>query len=199
MFLNTTGNLDRINTDEKALSRFIHGLNDLLLLLEDHLSSRKSRPPPLLLRLLYELRERDLDLDGDLDVLVSHVGSSNVSIYLNDGQGTFAPRWNLYSPNGPAEVITADLDADGLPDIVTANTNNHTCSVHINAQEYDVPFCRSDLDGNMAVDVLDLLLVIQNWMSCSGGTCPPGDINESGQIDILDLLYLLEDWGECPE
>jgi len=141
----------------------------------------------------------DLDLDGDLDVLVSHVGSSNVSIYLNDGQGTFAPRWNLYSPNGPAEVITADLDADGMPDIVTANTNNHTCSVHINAQEHDAPPCRSDLDGNEAVDVLDLLIVIQNWMSCSGGSCPPGDINESGQIDILDLLYLMEDWGDCPE
>jgi len=141
----------------------------------------------------------DLDLDGDLDVLVSHVGSSNVSIYLNDGQGTFAPRWNLYSPNGPAEVITADLDADGVPDIVTANTNNHTCSVHINAQEYDAPPCRSDLDGNEAVDVLDLLIVIQNWMSCSGGSCPPGDINASGQIDILDLLYLLEDWGDCLE
>jgi hypothetical protein len=139
----------------------------------------------------------DLDLDGDLDVLVSHVSSANVSIYLNDGSGTFSPRWNVYSPSGPAEVVTGDVNGDGLPDIVTANSNNHTCSIHVNATEQQPPSCDADLDNSMTVDVLDLLLVLGNWMACEQGHCPQGDITNDGQIDILDLLEVLQSWGPC--
>jgi hypothetical protein len=54
--------------------------------------------------------------------------------------------------------------------------------------------CDSDIDGNMVVDVLDLLEVLGQWGPCVG--CP-ADINGDDVVDGLDLLQVLGDWGPC--
>ncbi len=57
------------------------------------------------------------------------------------------------------------------------------------------PDCFEDIDGNGAVDVLDLLAVISQWGSCPG--CPE-DFDGNGVVDIMDLLAVLDNWGSCP-
>ncbi|MBT8484249.1 MAG: cohesin domain-containing protein, partial [Phycisphaerae bacterium] len=74
----------------------------------------------------------DLDLDGDCDLVVSHVGSDPfVRLMLNDGTGKFEPEV-LFSPDGGAHVVAVDLDGDSDFDVATANTNNGTVNIHRN-------------------------------------------------------------------
>jgi hypothetical protein len=53
--------------------------------------------------------------------------------------------------------------------------------------------CPADVNGDGAVDVLDLLAVLAAW----GQTGGPEDINGDGIVDVLDLLELLAAWGPC--
>ena len=64
------------------------------------------------------------------------------------------------------------------------------------------PTCAADINQSGAVDVADLLIVINNW-----GPCPvppaacPGNISSSGgseMIDVADLLAVINAWGACP-
>ncbi len=77
----------------------------------------------------------DLDLDGDLDIVVSNDNPDPSFIYLNDGNATFA----VSSSFGRADwntrnVSLADVTYDGLLDVVVANRGpiegpspNHVC------------------------------------------------------------------------
>jgi len=63
----------------------------------------------------------DLDGDGDLDLVVANWGSDNVSVLLNQGDGTFAGQVTYGVGYDPWAVAVGDLDGDGDPDVVTAN------------------------------------------------------------------------------
>jgi len=55
--------------------------------------------------------------------------------------------------------------------------------------------CPADLDASGAVDVQDLLLVIEAW-----GACPapcPADLSGDGQVGTDDLLAIIAEWGVC--
>jgi hypothetical protein len=54
------------------------------------------------------------------------------------------------------------------------------------------PDCEPDLDGDGAVDVGDLLIMLGNW-----GNSGVGDLDGSGAVDVSDLLELLSAWGIC--
>lgn len=58
----------------------------------------------------------------------------------------------------------------------------------------DEPTCTGDLDGTGTVNVLDLLLLLENWGRCEG--CD-ADLDGSGTVNVFDLLLLLENWGDC--
>lgn len=65
----------------------------------------------------------EIDNDGDLDILIANSGSDNVTVLLSDGAGGFTPTEG--SPHqtgeGPGSIATADFNADGNLDLVTAN------------------------------------------------------------------------------
>ncbi len=52
-----------------------------------------------------------------------------------------------------------------------------------------------DLNGDGAVNILDLLLLLAAWGPCET-PCPP-DFDGDGAVGILDLLMLLANWGPC--
>jgi hypothetical protein len=61
-----------------------------------------------------------------------------------------------------------------------------------------VSACPADLNGDHAVDVLDLLILLNTWGDCPKLDSCPADLNGDGVVDVLDLLYLLDQWGNCP-
>ncbi len=65
----------------------------------------------------------DLDGDGDLDLVVVNAGSDDISVFLNQGDRTFAPSVNIRVAQGedpPQAIEAGDLDGDGDVDLVIA-------------------------------------------------------------------------------
>ncbi len=72
----------------------------------------------------------DLDGDGDNDLAVANGGfggftptpDSTVSVLMNNGDGTFAPKVDYPTGRVPNSVFSADLDGDGDNDLAVANS-----------------------------------------------------------------------------
>ena len=65
----------------------------------------------------------DADADGDLDVLLTRSSPPlDVTLYRNDGQGSFGPREIVVKlgPTSPAGLDAGDLDGDGYDELVVA-------------------------------------------------------------------------------
>ena len=87
----------------------------------------------------FGLAMADIDGDGDLDLLTGNVGTSTVSVRLNNGAGVFAPPLTGAeisvggsSSNGAYDVTVGDVDGDGDLDLLTANLFYNTVSVRLN-------------------------------------------------------------------
>jgi len=78
-----------------------------------------------------------------------------------------------------------DVNLNGVPD-----SCEHICPADI------APYPA----GDAAVNVSDLLAVINAWGSCPGA-CPPScaaDINHDCVVNVSDLLAIINGWGPCP-
>ncbi len=136
------------------------------------------------------------DLNGinGPDLAVANIDSDDVSVLLNQGNGTFAVAVNYDAGDGPFSVAIGDLDGVGGPDLAVANLSSDDVSVLLNLCV--VPgSCTGDLDGDGAVNVVDLLLLLGDFGTCDGS---PADIDGDGCVTVLDLLVLLGNFGPCP-
>jgi hypothetical protein len=114
----------------------------------------------------------DVDQDGDNDLVSSFVGGAgpHAAVTLNSGEGRFEARMNYNVGGSPRAVIAADLDRDGMNDIVTANYTDSSISILMNKGEglfeesvrFEVVFyypygptsvAAADLDGDSAIDL----------------------------------------------
>jgi hypothetical protein len=75
----------------------------------------------------------DLDGDDDLDLAVANASgaSNNVSIFKNNGDGTFAGAVNYGAGNTPQSVFCADLDGDDDLDLAVANADLFSGNISI--------------------------------------------------------------------
>ena len=78
----------------------------------------------------------DLDEDGRSDLAVASVGAlfpgsgDTVSVFMNNGGGTFGARVDLHTGSlGPSSVVAVDVDGDGDKDLVMSNWGSNTVSV----------------------------------------------------------------------
>jgi hypothetical protein len=79
----------------------------------------------------------DLDGDGDCDLAVTAEGyievrDTAVVIFSNNGDGTFTKGQRLTPGAGPRDVIAADINGDGRPDLVTADSARSAVSFFAN-------------------------------------------------------------------
>jgi hypothetical protein len=109
----------------------------------------------------------DIDGDGRPDLLVANTGDGTVSILRNTSvpggltKDSFAPRADVVTGSGCANVTTGDLDGDGHPDVVTANANSDTVSLLRNRSTpgniaFDSKADFTTPDGPLHVKLVDL-------------------------------------------
>lgn len=63
----------------------------------------------------------DIDLDGDLDLVVGNMAGEPNLIYFNDGTGHFQDSGRRLGQASTIDVVLGDLDGDGDLDLVTGN------------------------------------------------------------------------------
>ena len=119
---------------------------------------------------------------------------------------SFGPRQTLASGTGPIQVVIADLDNDGKPDLIVANNYNNTISLYRNisagatltAAAFAAPvnlatpggnsspygIAAADLDGDGKLDIIATDYVGTNVVSVYRNTCTPGNISFGARVDF---------------
>ncbi len=150
----------------------------------------------------------DLDGDGDPDLVIAADNEAMdpvVQVLTNITSGIGEVEFQLpleFSVNAdPNFVASADFNADELPDIVTANTDDGKTGGSVTVLLNDSPPlpepCPADFDNSGDVGVKDLLVLLGAWGPCpKQGDCP-ADFDDTGDVGVKDLLFLLGAWGPC--
>ncbi len=71
----------------------------------------------------------DFTGDGHLDLAVANANSSNVSILLGNGDGTFQPQVTYAVGSAPDAIVAGDFSGNGHLDLAVANEFGNTVSV----------------------------------------------------------------------
>jgi hypothetical protein len=106
----------------------------------------------------------DFNGDGRLDLAVANSSSSNVSVLLGNGDGTFQLAQNSATGAGPKSLAVGDFNADGKLDLATANN-------------YDVSVLLGN--GNGSFGAASNIGVVGNPASVA-----VGDFNGDGLMDL---------------
>ncbi|WP_193387016.1 FG-GAP-like repeat-containing protein, partial [Kamptonema sp. PCC 6506] len=116
---------------------------------------------------------KDINDDGNLDIVTANRFTNNVSVIPGNGDGTFAPKKDYAVANGPRSVGLGDVNGDGKNDIVTASISGGT-----NPPSGRVSVLLGDGNGNFAAQT--------NYAVGSGAVSVAiGDINKDGRNDIV--------------
>jgi len=68
----------------------------------------------------------DLDGDGDVDLVAPTTFAGSVSVFLANGDGSFAPRVRYGNTADPESVAIGDVNRDTIPDIVLARDTGYS-------------------------------------------------------------------------
>ena len=75
----------------------------------------------------------DVNSDNKPDIVVANLGSNNVVVLINTGNGTFLNQSTYSTDNsGPYSVAVVDVNSDNKPDIVVANQGSDNVGVLLN-------------------------------------------------------------------
>ncbi len=140
--------------------------------------------------------------------------SDPFTVEINDGSG-----WQALEVVGPAGTGTSGgwFNAQFTLDDVPGFVQNNQFQIRFTAEDTDPGSiveaavdgvelvqvdctppdtgCPGDIVANNAIDVFDLLELLENWGTGGAGAdiAPPTNV-----VDVFDLLALLEGWGSCP-
>ena len=86
----------------------------------------------------YGIAAADVDGDGKVDLVVANSGTDSLAIFRNTSTSgsidisSFGARVDIAASGTPIAVVIADINGDGKPEIVSANTSDSTLSVFQN-------------------------------------------------------------------
>lgn len=102
----------------------------------------------------------DLDNDGYNDVIVANYDSDNISILMNNGDGTFQSQINYAVVSSPISVFSADIDGDGDNDIAVAGyesgPNNVSILLNTGDGSFQAPVKYSTGSSAVSVFLIDI-------------------------------------------
>lgn len=150
------------------------------------------------------VRLHDLNSDGRLDLLT---GNSNgkVGIQLGNGDGTFQTRQEFTASGAVSDLAVADIDRDGVLDIVTCSSSSLNVSVlrGLGPTSYQAPVSRSvgtnanrlkiaDMNGDSNPDVVVMEnfgvgVMLGNGTTTLNAIIRASTINATSSIDVDDL------------
>ncbi|WP_433969551.1 FG-GAP-like repeat-containing protein [Tunturiibacter gelidiferens] len=106
----------------------------------------------------------DMDGDGKIDAVVADSSSASLSVFLNNGTGTFpqtAPDFTAAQPAGSNQLQLADLNGDGLPDIIVTNYLTQNVSIFLSIRQPVKPAVTLTSSANQALVGTPLTLTAQ--------------------------------------
>ncbi|HEV2799485.1 MAG TPA: FG-GAP-like repeat-containing protein, partial [Pyrinomonadaceae bacterium] len=77
----------------------------------------------------YAVATGDFNADGKSDLAVANLISSDVSVLLNTGNGSFGAATNFGVTGSPLDIAVGDFNGDNKTDLVTANLGNNDVSL----------------------------------------------------------------------
>ncbi len=119
----------------------------------------------------------DLDHDGDLDLSIPNEDSSDVSVFLNDGSGSFGPAVAYPVGFHCSSNEGADFDHDGHTDLVVANILDDDMSVLIGRGDgtFEPQVRHATGNGPRGVTVLDA--DGDGWIDIATANRSTGDVS----------------------
>jgi len=125
----------------------------------------------------FSLAVADLNGDGKLDVVTIDFDMGTVAVFLGKGNGTFQPPQTYSAGLAPRQVVVADVNNDGKPDLIVAEL----C--------YDPQFCNGVIKGAVGVLLGNGDGTFQPMQTYPSGfatlAVAVGDFNRDGNLDLI--------------
>ncbi|WP_395683326.1 FG-GAP-like repeat-containing protein [Dokdonella sp.] len=126
----------------------------------------------------------DFNADGKPDLVVDNASDDSISVLLNataapGAEPAFAPQQVFADDDEPLQVIAPDLNGDGRPDIVTANSVANRLSVRLNATP-----------PGAAASSFTPMQTIATGVGHAANSIVATDLDRDGKVDIVAA-----DWG----
>ena len=107
--------------------------------------------------------------------------------------------YNAFIPAGGTKTFSFIANGDWAPVFSNVELNGYVIDMDGAENDDDVEepaSCPGDLNLDGNVDVIDLLLIIDDWNSVDPGN--PADLDNDGVVAVGDVMIALESWGSCP-